>query len=246
MTVGKYSLAGQIIEIRSRYEKVHVLWSDYAAQGEPDIIVEITPEDLDFEREKAIQSARREGRTAISADDGLETLAVYRKVAERLVERGTFLFHGSAICVDGEAYVFTAASGTGKSTHTALWRRLFGDRAFMINDDKPLIRVTEGGAFVIGTPYNGKHRLGTNAAAPLKAICVLERGEQNVIREITYTEMYPMLVQQTFRPRSGEALAATLSLLDELKKHVRFYRLSCNMDIEAAKVAYDGMNGDLK
>ena len=246
MIKGKYSLAGQIIEIRSKYEAVHKLWSGYVSDGEPTVFVEPTDADMESERAKAVVVARREGRSAISSDDVLETLAVYRIVAEALVDHGVFLFHGSAIELDGEAYIFTAASGTGKSTHTALWRKVFGERAVMINDDKPLIRVTPDGAFVLGTPYNGKHRIGTNMTSPLKAICILTRGEQNSINEITFAEAYEMLVQQTYRPRSGKALAETLALIDELKKHARFYRLACNMDPEAAKVAYEGMRGDLK
>jgi hypothetical protein len=240
-----YALAGHSVEIRSEYPEVHSLWRDYACGSEPEFLVEVTPEDLEKERERALRSALREGRTEVySSDASLEALAVYRKFAEKMTEYGVVLFHGSAICLDGQAYLFTAPSGTGKSTHAALWRRAFGERAFMINDDKPMIKIDGDGATVFGTPYNGKHRLGTNASAPLRAICLLERGEKNEIREIGAPEAYRTVVQQTFRPDSGKALAATLTLVDSLMKNVRFYNLRCNMDIEAALVAYEGMKGD--
>lgn len=244
MISGIYSLAGQIIEIRSNYHEVHDLWRGYEGDGDPTITVEITSDDMKFEREKALLVARREGRPGTVSDDAvLETLAVYRKVAEAMPRYGLFLFHGSAIAVDGEAFIFTAPSGTGKSTHTALWRKYFGERAVMINDDKPMISVTESGVFVFGTPYNGKHRIGTNRSSPLTAICILERGKENTIRKIDAKEAYKTVVQQTYRPRSADALAQTLSLIDRMMKRIGFYNLACNMDIDAARVAYEGMKG---
>lgn len=247
MITGKYELCGELFELRTNYAATHELWKDYASGGEDATVIEITPEDMKFETEKAYAAAEREGRAGkIGTPDVLETLAVYRKVSEALLDRGVFLFHGSAIAVDGEGYLFTAVSGTGKSTHTALWRKLFGERAVMINDDKPMISVTSGGAAVHGTPYNGKHGLGSNVSAPLRAICILERGGTNNIREISGVEAYRTLVQQMYRPRSGEALAKSLTLLDALMKHVRFYRLSCNMELDAARIAYEGMRGENK
>ena len=171
----------------------------------------------------------------------LELLAVYRRIAEQMPFRDTFLFHGSAVAVDGAAYLFTARSGTGKSTHTRLWREMLGDRAVMVNDDKPLIRLTEDGAVVYGTPWNGKHRLGANISVPLKAVCILERAKQNTIRAITREEAFPMLIQQSYRPLDPAALAKTLSLVDRLSRTVSLYRLGCNMDPEAAELSYNIM-----
>ena len=221
------------------------MWRAFASDGEPEFVVETSAADVEEEKARARISAAREGRTELySSDEQFEALAVYRLVSERMTEYDTLLFHGSAIALDGEAYIFTAPSGTGKSTHTALWREYFGERAVMINDDKPLIHVTAEGSRVFGTPYNGKHRLGVNSSAPLRAICLLERGETNEIEHIDFSKAYGTIVQQTFRPRNGEALARTLALIDVLKEHVAFYRLRCNMEIDAARVAYEGMRGD--
>ena len=141
----------------------------------------------------------------------------------------TVLFHGSAIAVDGQAYLFTAKSGTGKSTHV------------MINDDKPLLHIGAEGAAVYGTPWNGKHRLGTNGSAPLRAICILERGKTNRIERIDRRTAYPILLQQTYRPASAEALQRTLTLIDRLTERVALFRLFCNMEPEAARVSYEAM-----
>ena len=197
--------------------------------------VQVSQQDIDLERSRADRPGY--------SDAYLETLAVYRKIAERMPAYDTFLFHGSAIAVDGAAYIFTAKSGTGKSTHARLWREMLGERAVMVNDDKPLIRVhPDGAATVYGTPWDGKHRLSSNIAVPVRAICILERAQENRIREISKAEALPMLLQQTYRPADPAALAKTLTLIDRLK--VKLYRLGCNMEKEAAEVSYNAMKED--
>ena len=156
-----------------------------------------------------------------------------------MLDFDTVLFHGSVIAVDGVGYLFTAKSGTGKSTHTRLWREYFGERAVMVNDDKPLLHIADT-VTAYGTPYNGKHRLGTNTSVPLKAICILTRAENNHIEPIT-REQYTMLLQQVYRPADMLKMVKTLELVDRLADGVKLYRLGCNMDISAAKVAYEGM-----
>ena len=240
-----YRIAEHTIRIKTLYERMHSEAAAFAASGVPDLTVEISQADIDAEREQSARTNEAEGLGNPSYSDAyLETLAVYRKIAERLPLSGIVLFHGSAIAVDGEAYLFTAKSGTGKSTHARLWRALLGERAVMINDDKPLIRIAPDGATVFGTPWNGKHRLGINGSAPIRAICLLERGERNRIERIDPRAAYPMLLQQTYRPASLDALKATLTLLDTLMQTVAFYRLSCNMEPEAARVSYEAMKGN--
>ena len=113
----------------------------------------------------------------------------------------------------------------------------------MINDDKPLVRVGPEGAVIFGTPWNGKHRLGENISAPLKGICFLQRGERNAIAPVSAAEAYPLLLRQVYRPRDAAALDQTLRLLDALCRAVDFYRLSCNMDLDAARVSSQAMTG---
>ena len=240
---GTYKIADIIIEIDSLYPDVHRYCADYRCEGEAQIAVKISQSDIEYEREKSRLTAEKEGRPLVQSSDGyLEELAVYRKIAEKMTEFDTFLFHGSCVAVDGVAYLFTACSGTGKSTHAALWRKLLGERAVMVNDDKPLIRVNDKGVTVFGTPYNGKHRLGENISAPLKAIAVLERARDNFIKPVTAGEIYPKIVQQTYRSADGAALARTLALTDRMLSQVSLYRLGCNMDIEAAQIAFTAMS----
>jgi hypothetical protein len=240
--IGVYQIGEKRIMISSLHEDVHRLCADYRADGQPDFTVQVTQANIDFEREKSAREDELEGIPVRPFSDAyLEKLAVYRKIAERMPDYDTFLFHGSAVSVDGAGYLFTAKSGTGKSTHARLWRELLGKRAVMVNDDKPLIRVTEKGAIVYGTPWDGKHRLSSNIAVPLKAICILERAEENHIAPITKSEALPMLIQQAYRPADPAAMEKTLELIVRLD--VRFFRLSCNMEFSAAELSYHTMKG---
>ena len=244
--IGFYKIADMIVRVESMYEDVHDYCRDYVCEEtSPDIDIVITPDDLLYERKKSEAEAAISPRAFQGGTDGLlEELAVYRKMAEAFpILCDTFLFHGSAIAADGNGYLFTASSGTGKSTHTALWRKHLGDRAKMVNDDKPLIRVTKDGAFVYGTPWNGKHRLGSNIRVPLKGLCILSRGEKNEIKRIERKDAFPMLLQQAYRPSDIKALDKTVKLLSQLTENVALFRLKCNMDIEAAEVAFDYMSG---
>ena len=152
------------------------------------------------------------------------------------------LMHGAVVAVDGQAYLFTAKSGTGKTTHTRLWMQQFGDRAVMVNGDKPLLHITNEGVTVYGTPWDGKEHLSTNTFCSLKALCILTRSETNHIERISKKEALPMLCQQVYRPEAPAMLAKMLALVDRLGSSVPLYRLGCNMEPEAALVAYHGMN----
>ncbi len=187
----------------------------------------------DFEIQPPAQEA--EDPAAVS-DAQREALSLYRSVAEALPGAGAFAFHASAIAVDGQAYLFAAPSGIGKSTHARLWRELLGARAVMINDDKPFLRVLEDGtALVFGSPWDGKHHLSSNLAVPVKAVCLLTRADQNRVTRTGKSELLPGLLRQTYRPQSPVALSQTLALWNALT--AEFYILECNMELDAARLA---------
>lgn len=239
--VNKYKIADKVVEVTSIYYEVHEYCADYLTDEPADYSITTTQADIDFEREKSAREDEVEGIPVRHLSDSyLEELAVYRKIAEQMIDFDTVLFHGSVVAVDGVGYLFTAKSGTGKSSHTRLWRKYFGERAVMVNDDKPLLHIADT-ITAYGTPYNGKHRLGTNISVPLKAICILTRSADNHIELITRKQAYTMLLQQVYRPADMLKMAKTLELVDRLADSVKLYRLGCNMDISAAQVAYEGM-----
>ena len=115
----------------------------------------------------------------------------------------------------------------------------------MVNDDKPLLQITKEGVIAYGTPWDGKHRLSSNTSVPLKGICILERAAKNHIIRLDSKEQlrsaYPMIVQQTHKSGNPANALKTMELIDRLMEAVPIYRFSCNMEPEAAKVAYEGL-----
>lgn len=236
------ALAGKNVRITGENWQLKLFCKEYLTDAPADLHVQTTMEDICNERERSAREDRLEGIPVREfPEQYLESLAVYRKIAVAMLDHDTLLFHGSAISVDGQGFLFTAKSGTGKSTHTRLWREQFGDRAAMVNDDKPLLRVCDDHVEVCGTPWTGKHGLGANMTVPLKGICILSRSEQNHIQPISVEQALPMLIQQSYRPDDPVAVMKLLSLLDKMTKRTGLYALGCNMEPEAAMVAYDGM-----
>lgn len=241
-------LAGLSIWIEALHSETKGFCQDYLIEGEaePKIKVRITQGDIDREREKSAVTDRAEGRDPIVYSDAyLETLAVYRQIAEGAVAHNVLLMHGSALMIDGaEAYLFVGSSGAGKSTHARIWRRVYGERVTMINDDKPLLRMTDNDKIMVcGTPWDGKHHLSTKTEAPLKGICFIRQGKDNIIEKIDQKAAFNALLRQSYRPIDSENLITALNLLDQLVKTVSVRQLTCNMKDDAARLAYHTMKG---
>lgn len=236
----RYKIADVVFDAKTKYVYSDRICKPYEYCGEekPAFAVEITDKDVAVEREKA-------ELTGVNYPDAyLESLALFRKLCDYLLDKADgIVFHSSAIMVDGEAYLFTAPSGTGKSTHTALWRELLGDRAVMVNDDKPIIRCVDGEFFVYGTPWTGKHKLGNNTRAKIKAICKIYQAKENVIKVADAKEMIFVILGQTIRPTDLDKMRKLTTIIDKMLGAVDKYSLGCNMDISAAKLSYSTMSG---
>lgn len=160
----------------------------------------------------------------------------------RLLKFGGFMLHSSAVAVDNSAYLFSAPSGTGKSTHTQQWLKLFGDRAEILNDDKPAVMIKDGKVFACGTPWSGKSDMNVNRIVPLKGICVLERSEENHIEPFPSDKSLFYILNQTLRPTDPTAMDKLLELVDETSKQVRVWKMDCNISTQAAEIAYGAMS----
>lgn len=234
--MARYKIADVLFEFFAKYKYSEKLLENYLYHGEemPQLKIDISAEDIKFEDKGG------HGFPEYYS----ECLAVYRKLSNYILENANgMLFHCSAIAVDGEAYLFSAPSGTGKSTHTALWRELLGEKAVMINDDKPIIRFTDGAFYVYGTPWDGKHRLSTNTRAKIKAVCVLKRGTENKIEKISAGEMLISAMSQTVLPETKDLMEKFLTFLEKLLGSVDLYKLHCNVSLEAAELSYKTMSG---
>lgn len=154
------------------------------------------------------------------------------------------LLHSSAVVVDAEAYLFSADCGTGKSTHTSLWLKYLSEKnPYILNDDKPAIRIMEDGIYAYGTPFSGKHDISKNTRAKLKGICFLEQSSTNSIKRIEPQEAVCLFFAQTLMRLTKEQMLKSLDIIDILLKKIPCYKLCCDMSEEAVKLSYKTMRG---
>ncbi len=233
-----YKIADIVFSADIKYRYTYELMKDYIADEgeEPGFAVVVTEEDIENERVLSPYDV---------AAHVLEFTALYRKYIYVVMDRyDAFFFHCSAISVDNQAIMFTAKSGTGKSTHRNLWMKNFGDRVTVINDDKPIVRKIDGVFYVYGTPWQGKEGMGCNIRVPAKALCFLSRAEENSIGKIDTISVVAKMLNQTVRPSQPELMGKLLDLIDGFLKQVDCYDLRVNMNDDAAVVAYNGIKSN--
>ena len=222
--------------IDNKYEYVRLLCKDYIvpAVDAPDMTVSVSEDEIREEiavAEHPVSEAYAEG------------VCVYRHICKPLPERfGAYLMHCAVIEYEGEGYAFAAASGTGKSTHIALWQKRFGEGVKIVNGDKPIMRFTGDRLYAYGTPWCGKEGFNTNGSVPIKAICFIERATENSIRRISPADALMRIFHQILTPKTVENLDSFLPLLDRTLTEIPCFVLGCNISLEAAEVAYNGMN----
>ena len=230
-------IAGHVGKVHSLFDSTKDYCRNYLTEEDAEFEVVVTPGDLAFEQAELLAEAKAEGmKPRKFTDPFLDRAAIQRKFADYLFGHSILLCHGSTVAVDGKAYLFTAKCGTGKSTHTRLWRETFGDRAQMVNDDKPFLILTDDGVLACGAPWSGKHGLDTNITVPLAGICILERGPENIIRPIPAEEALPRLLHETHCPEGQDS--QFLELVERLANQTSLWRMACTKDQEAAEVAH--------
>lgn len=234
-------VAGIVFRVTCQYASTLRHCRDYLTEEKEAETILITPEDIEGERRRLLSKKNPGEALEASTPEALERLQLCRRIAELLPKYDRVLFHGSSLAVDGRGVLFTAKSGTGKSTHTRFWREEFGSRVRMVNDDKPFLHIGEDAVTVYGTPWRGKHSLGENISAPLEAIYFVNRGVDNRVETMTPRELYPLLLQQTYTPEDPEAMVRSLALVDRLSRNVKLLKLYCNLDPQAAHVALDAL-----
>ena len=213
---------GRTLEQASAYE--------IPAIGEPNIVITSAPEDI------------QKCWPHLSIDD-CEYIYTGSSFYTQLLRNNGIMLHSSCVVVDNKAYLFTAPSGTGKSTHTNLWLEKFADRAYILNDDKPALRLEDGIWYAYGTPWSGKYDISRNERVPIAGIAVLGRGSDNKIVPFTGFAAITAILDQMLRPAGEEYRTRILETLDSLLSYVPVWKLTCNMEPEAATVAYQAMSG---
>lgn len=228
-------LADKYIEINSVYDELKAFFKDYIVTDvTPDFSVSLSQEDILVEQE--VTSENQFPPTY------LETLALLRKLAEIFPFHNRILMHGASISYNEHAYLFTAPSGTGKSTHIRLWKKYLGNDVKIVNGDKPFISL-ENEPTIYGSPWAGKENWHRNCKMPLKGICFVQRGTTNSIRRIEASDCLPLLFKQVYLPADTLAAGLTLELVDTLIKKVPLYVLTCDMSEDAVKCSFETLTG---
>lgn len=220
-------IADIAIGIDNRFSYVEEISRDYLTDSEP--LFTLSASDDDIEREKQLS----EENFPLGV---FESTAIYRKMAAKLSEYDAFIFHGAVIEYKGAAYLFTAKSGVGKTTHVRLWHKKFPGEVSVLNGDKPVIRLINGEAYASGTPWRGKEGYGKPGILKLSGIAFLERGEVNEAHPVECDEVIMKFATQAYIPKT-EGAAKTISLFDKVLSKVPLIALKCNMNPDAALVA---------
>ena len=230
-----YKIAGLNVAMEPEGELLRTRAQIYELSDKPENI------DICVSVNKEFILKKHEQYPHMSVDD-CEYMWTGMQFYSELLKHNGFMLHASAVCVDDKAYLFSAPSGTGKSTHTGLWLKVFGERARILNDDKPAIRMIDDKIYAIGTPWSGKTDLNINECVPLQGICFLERAENNTIEKLSVQDAVAKLLDQTIRPPKIEEFDKLLNGIDTLLRNVNVYKMGCNISEEAVSVSYNGMN----
>lgn len=230
-----YKIADIIVKINPIYKKNEQRLAPYLTNNDIfDIEISVSEEEV---YEKSLQSKLKLPKSEY------ESSLILAKLSNKLLESYSgFFFHSSSLILDGKGYVFTAPSGTGKSTHTALWRKHFGNSVTMINDDKPLIRQNGEKFFIYGTPWMGKANIGNNVKSTVNAVFILKRGEQSSAKRVKVSEVFKEILEATVVPMDKTLMSTLLTLLDKFFSNVPIYLLHCNISDEAVMTAYNAAN----
>lgn len=228
-----YNIAGVLVDMEPKYPRT-------AGQSEAYIVAESGKSNIQIRLSDEFLAERQRENPHLSIED-CEYIWLGSEFYNALPMFNGMLLHSSAVVYNGKGYLFSAPSGTGKSTHTQLWLKEF-EGAYILNDDKPAIMLTDNGIYVYGTPFSGKTDWNVNTGVPLQGICALERGDVNTIEKMDTNEAAYRILNQTVRPADERLMVKTLDVLDRVLSEIPVYKLYCNMDPEAAHVSYGAMS----
>lgn len=205
-------------------------------------VVSCTVYDSDYSNVEITQLSTR--RHSVFSLTDFEYIYTGMAFSNRLAIEGGLVLHASALKYDGKGIAFSAISGTGKSTHTGLWKKYLSDSVSIINDDKPAVRFVDGQPFLYGTPWSGKTDINNNICAPLSAIVFLQRSEENSIERLNIGDTYYEMANAVARPACDKALGERLiDTMEKLMKSVPVYRLCCNISRQAVETVYKEIIG---
>lgn len=227
-----YNIAGLKVGFEPKFETLRSRSEKYLCYGPAEFNIGIKDELFE----------NRPDYCGNASDEAMEYLWMGTAFNLKLLEYNGLFLHSSTVVVGGKAYSFSAPCGTGKSTHTGLWLKLLGEKAYIINDDKAAFRKIDGRYYVFGTPFSGKHEINVDTSAELAGICFVEQAPENSIERIPMDEAVSLIISQTVRPASPQRMEMMCDFIDGLIRDIPIYRLKCNMELDAARLSYETMS----
>lgn len=233
MTEVKINLANMIIHIQGVYDTLREYCKEYITTKKEieDFSITVTSEEIQNERESNEYDQK--------SDNYIEIIMTLLKIADELPDRNKFLMHGALVAWKRAGYIFTAPSGTGKTTHVRLWKKYLGSDAEIINGDKPILEVKEDEIIAYGTPWAGKERLQKNTCVPVRGICFLRQSEINTIHRLSKKEALLLLLPQIYIMSDSKKAGKTLELFSEVLERIPIYEFRCNISEQAVKCSFD-------
>lgn len=156
----------------------------------------------------------------------------YMATERQLIFAEAMVLHSSFIVQNGKAILFTAPSGTGKSTQADLWERYRGSK--IMNGDRSLLVKTEEGWRVLGYPFSGSSGMNHNGMFEIAAIVMIHQANENVANDCNvlqgFKRIYPEIIRNYW---NLEFENKTIELLNDLLPSIRLITLGCNMKEDA-------------
>ena len=229
----KYRIADLVVGVDFQYERGYNQAQPYRIddETEPDLCLEISEKRYEYEMNRGADSREL-----------VEYVLTRWMFQVKILKFDGLVLHSSAVVYENKAYLFSAYSGTGKSTHTQLWIQRFGaDKTFILNDDAPAIRKIDGKWFAYGTPWSGSSPLNVNTKVPLQGIGFIERSDSDWTKQLTPDEAAKLFLMQTTTPRNKETLIQSLDRIVNLLGEIPVFLVGCTMNPNAARVSYEAM-----
>lgn len=250
-TINNIEVFTNFINSNSKIKKIDIVFNQYLCEKSIDLYYGIKQLRLNFrvtiQRLFCVETSKNSMMVAEDPDWTNFTIYADENQQEAIQElilvgfysymslRQTLLMHASAVNWNGQGLVFTAPSGTGKTTQAELWARYKG--AKILNGDKVFLKQEEDAIHAWGSPWKGSSPYALNESAPLKAIIVLRQAKENSIRRLSTLEAMELFVPHVFFPKWDEKCEqAVLDFLDVVMSQTPIYLLCCRPDEEAVEL----------
>lgn len=167
-------------------------------------------------------------------------LLMYLCLEKILLRHGALTLHSSHIRYRGQGIVFSAPSGTGKSTQAELWEKYAGAR--VMNGDRSVLRKKDNQWFVYGCPMCGTSDIHISGREPLSNVIMLNQGKENNPERISPARAFRLMYSQvTISNWNVKNVDTSIELLNDLVQNVPVWHYSCTKEEDAVWILKEAL-----